>query len=151
MKRLLCSLALPVMAMAQNYTAQKTTDHGVDVIRLADVSHGVEVMIAPSIGNRAYAMNVHGKNILHLGADDVGKLKERPGLSGIPFLAPWANRMADGGFWANGRKYTFNSGLGTLRVPPSGIAMHGMLSVSYTHLRAHETGRNLVCRLLLEK
>src|SRR5665213_419827 len=25
------------------------------------------------------------------------------------------------------------------------------LPVSYTHLRAHETGRNLVCRLLLEK
>ena len=23
-------------------------------------------------------------------------------------------------------------------------------SVSYTHLRAHETGRNIVCRLLLE-
>ena len=27
----------------------------------------------------------------------------------------------------------------------------GSGSVSYTHLRAHETGRNLVCRLLLEK
>src|SRR5665213_1704647 len=26
-----------------------------------------------------------------------------------------------------------------------------VLPVSYTHLRAHETGRNLVCRLLLEK
>ena len=26
-----------------------------------------------------------------------------------------------------------------------------MCAVSYTHLRAHETGRNLVCRLLLEK
>ena len=25
------------------------------------------------------------------------------------------------------------------------------IAVSYTHLRAHETGRNLVCRLLLEK
>ena len=25
------------------------------------------------------------------------------------------------------------------------------MTVSYTHLRAHETGRNLVCRLLLEK
>ncbi|CZS11501.1 hypothetical protein CDFC105_93850 [Clostridioides difficile] len=24
------------------------------------------------------------------------------------------------------------------------------IAVSYTHLRAHETGRNLVCRLLLE-
>ena len=28
---------------------------------------------------------------------------------------------------------------------------HGYIAVSYTHLRAHETGRNLVCRLLLEK
>src|SRR5678810_1263927 len=28
---------------------------------------------------------------------------------------------------------------------------HAIRSVSYTHLRAHETGRNLVCRLLLEK
>src|SRR5674476_690927 len=27
----------------------------------------------------------------------------------------------------------------------------GTITVSYTHLRAHETGRNLVCRLLLEK
>src|SRR5674476_246677 len=27
----------------------------------------------------------------------------------------------------------------------------GVDAVSYTHLRAHETGRNLVCRLLLEK
>src|SRR5674476_1667169 len=26
-----------------------------------------------------------------------------------------------------------------------------IIAVSYTHLRAHETGRNLVCRLLLEK
>ena len=29
--------------------------------------------------------------------------------------------------------------------------MIGNRPVSYTHLRAHETGRNLVCRLLLEK
>ena len=34
----------------------------------------------------------------------------------------------------------------------SGPIMVNMDSpVSYTHLRAHETGRNLVCRLLLEK
>ena len=31
------------------------------------------------------------------------------------------------------------------RMTPGGV------TVSYTHLRAHETGRNLVCRLLLEK
>ena len=32
-----------------------------------------------------------------------------------------------------------------MRLARAGVA------VSYTHLRAHETGRNLVCRLLLEK
>src|SRR5665213_266334 len=31
-----------------------------------------------------------------------------------------------------------------------GLARQTVESVSYTHLRAHETGRNLVCRLLLE-
>ena len=31
------------------------------------------------------------------------------------------------------------------------LAQRGAWTVSYTHLRAHETGRNLVCRLLLEK
>src|SRR5665213_2712690 len=32
----------------------------------------------------------------------------------------------------------------------SPISLRYIDSVSYTHLRAHETGRNLVCRLLLE-
>ena len=36
------------------------------------------------------------------------------------------------------------------RVASSHIRV-GSFPVSYTHLRAHETGRNLVCRLLLEK
>ena len=31
------------------------------------------------------------------------------------------------------------------------VFSNGLTAVSYTHLRAHETGRNLVCRLLLEK
>ena len=33
----------------------------------------------------------------------------------------------------------------------SDLALANIEAVSYTHLRAHETGRNLVCRLLLEK
>ena len=31
------------------------------------------------------------------------------------------------------------------------LGQNASMAVSYTHLRAHETGRNLVCRLLLEK
>ncbi len=132
MTRLPCLLTvtLPFMAAAQNYTAQKMSDHGVDIVRLTDAAHGVEVSIAPSIGNRAYEMKVHGKNILYMPAPDVAQLKQKPGLSGIPFLAPWANRMSDSGFWANGKKYAFNAGLGTVRVAPTGIAIHGMLTTS---------------------
>src|SRR5665213_4469231 len=40
------------------------------------------------------------------------------------------------------------------RVAPQEVRQErpaGWRPVSYTHLRAHETGRNLVCRLLLEK
>ena len=33
----------------------------------------------------------------------------------------------------------------------SGVKQHSYAAVSYTHLRAHETRGNLVCRLLLEK
>src|SRR5678810_1437653 len=36
-------------------------------------------------------------------------------------------------------------------MPQIGRYPDNMKAVSYTHLRAHETGRNLVCRLLLEK
>ena len=41
---------------------------------------------------------------------------------------------------------TFGAPLTALVGPTESIR-----AVSYTHLRAHETGRNLVCRLLLEK
>src|SRR5678809_994984 len=34
---------------------------------------------------------------------------------------------------------------------PAVPSQYDLEPVSYTHLRAHETGRNLVCRLLLEK
>src|SRR6266850_721140 len=103
---------------AENYTAVKTTDHGVEVVRLSDAARGVEVSIVPSVGNRAYEMKVHGKNILYFPPPDVGEFKSGGGrgLNGIPFLAPWANRMAGAGFWANGKKYVFNSDIGTVRV-----------------------------------
>jgi aldose 1-epimerase len=132
MIRLFCLLTVtfPFVAAAQNYTAKKMSDHGVDIIRLTDAVHGVEVSIAPSIGNLAYAMRIHGRNILYSTLSDSEQLNQTSSANGIPFLAPWANRMADGGFWANGKKYTFNAGLGSVRLQPTGISLHGMLLTS---------------------
>ncbi len=47
-----------------------------------------------------------------------------PGMGGIPFLAPWANRLDETAFYANGKKYPFNMGLGNVRGP---IPMHGVV------------------------
>jgi len=117
---------------AANYTAEKLTDHGVEIIRLTDAAHAVSVSIAPSLGNRAFELKVHGKNLLYFPSPDIASFRDSgaKGLNGIPFLAPWANRMAGGGFWANGRNYRFNPDLGTVHVSPNGIAIHGMLTAS---------------------
>ena len=43
------------------------------------------------------------------------------------------------------------AGFPLIRGNPVPENVDSWIPVSYTHLRAHETGRNLVCRLLLEK
>ena len=48
----------------------------------------------------------------------------------------------------SGRKSPFFMNAGAY---VTGSQLKRLGAVSYTHLRAHETGRNLVCRLLLEK
>jgi aldose 1-epimerase len=117
-------LLLPVTSLAQNYRVEKTSDHGVPIVRLADVPHDVEVSIVPSIGNRAYEMKVHGKNILHFPYADVSEFQKGPRLCGIPFLAPWADLLNEPGFWANGKEYLFNMGLGNVH---GKLPIHGLL------------------------
>lgn len=122
------ALLFSLTGLAQNYRAERTVDHGVSVVRLIDRARGVEVAIAPEIGNRAYEMKVHGKNILHFPLADVGELRKRPGtLCGIPFLAPWADLMDEQAFWANGKRYRFNMELGNVRGAMPG---HGLLTAS---------------------
>ena len=110
---------------AQNYTAEKTSAHGIDVVRLTDAAHGVEVSIAPSLGNRAYEMKVHGKDILYYPPD--GFSNQDPKLGGVPFLAPWADLLDEQAFWANGKRYGFNMGLGNVR---GERPIHGLLANS---------------------
>lgn len=126
---LLLSLPLPG---ASRYAAEKTTVGGVGIVLLRDTTRGVEVSIVPAFGNRAYELKVHGQNLLYFPLPDVASLAKGGGKSfnGIPFLAPWANRLAGAGFWANGRHYGFNGDLGSVHVDPTGIAMHGMVTAS---------------------
>ena len=76
MNATLAVLLLPMAALAQGYKAEQVVDHDVPIVRLTDAAHGVEVSIAPGIGNRAYEMKVHGKNILYFPFADVGRISE---------------------------------------------------------------------------
>src|SRR5674476_1537349 len=59
--------------------------------------------------------------------------------------APWSSRATWLG--CSGRTVSTTPQNRSVRL----TVARGPNPVSYTHLRAHETGRNLVCRLLLEK
>ncbi len=112
---------------AQDYKAERTSDHGIPVVRLMDTVNNVEIAVVPSVGNTAYEMKVHGKNILYFPYADVSEFKARPQLAGIPFLAPWANRLDQQAFFANGKKYNFDMEFGNVR---GEIPIHGLLSSS---------------------
>jgi aldose 1-epimerase len=97
------------------------------VVQLEDTRARTVVSIAPSIGNVTFAMTVKGQDILHFPYASVAEFRSRPGLAGIPLLAPWANRLDEQAFYANGRKYAFNMELGNVR---GAHPIHGFVSAT---------------------
>ena len=130
MKIAVVALLFPFMTQAANYSARKTTVDGIEVVQLADASHHVEVSIAPSVGNMAYEIKVAGKNILFFPFHSPAELKENPTFCAIPFLAPWANRIDDDAYWANGKRYLLNPDLGNLRRDGNKKPIHGLVNFS---------------------
>jgi aldose 1-epimerase len=70
-------------------------------------------------------MRVKGENVLRFPYADIAAFRGRPGLNGIPFLGPWANRLDEQVFYANGKRYPFNMDLGNVR---GAHPIHGFLS-----------------------
>ena len=115
-------IATAVPAHAQQYEARRTGD----TVHLEDKKNQIVVSILPSVGNMAYEMKVKGHNILRFPFRSVDEFKAKPaGLHGIPFMAPWANRLDEQAFYANGRRYPFDMQLGNVT---GAIPIHGFLS-----------------------
>lgn len=120
---------IPLMsAAAANYTAQTTQRDGIEVIRLTDTRSKVEVSIAPSLGNNAFEMLVNGKNAMWFPAASLADFKAKPTLAGNPFLGPWANRLSEDGFYANGKRYALDRGLKNIRSDAHNQPIHGLLA-----------------------
>lgn len=118
------------MTQAAPYTAERVVLDGTEVIRLYDAGSRTEVLIAPSLGNNSYEMRVNGKRVFWSPYQTLGELKAKPTFAGNPFLAPWANRLDQDGFYANGKKYLLNPDLRNVRHDGNGKPIHGLLSYS---------------------
>lgn len=139
------------MLSAATYNASRITVESVEVIRLADEVRQIEVLIAPSLGNNAYQMKVKGKNILWAPYAGPGQLRAKPAQGGNPLLAPWANRLDQDAFFANGKKYLLNPNLGNWRRDQNGKPIHGLLVYSsaweVTEVKADGSGAETTSRL----
>ena len=102
----------------------------IQTVRLVHGARAMEVRVAPSIGNMAYAFTVAGKNILWFPFSGADALQAQPVLCGIPFLAPWANRIDGDSYWVNGKPYLLNAALGNLRRDAHQKPIHGLLNFS---------------------
>jgi aldose 1-epimerase len=130
-----------------NYTAEKTSEQNVPMVRLSDTVQGVEVEILPTLGNRVYQMRVRDKNILYYPSGDLSDHLKSPCLGGVPFLAPWADLLDEQAFWANGKRYGFNMSLGNVwgQRPIHGLLTDSplwqVMEVAADHHSAHVTSR----------
>jgi aldose 1-epimerase len=118
------------------YEARRTGD----IVRLEDRRHEVVVSVLTSVGNIAYQMTVKGHDILRFPFASVEAFKARPaGLHGIPLMAPWANRLDETSFYANGTRYPFDMELGNVRGP---VPIHGFMSRTdqWQVVEAHHDG-----------
>ena len=109
-----------VVAAQPRYSVKTTGD----IVQLRDTKTDTTVSVMTSVSN-AYEMVVKGQNLIRMTFGTVDEFRARPGLNGIPLLAPFANRLDEQAFYANGKKYNFDMELGNVR---GTIPIHGYLS-----------------------
>ena len=97
-----------------------------DIVQLRDNAADITVSVMTSVSN-AYEIVVRGQNIVRVPFATVDDFRARPGLNGISLLAPFANRLDEQAFYANGRRYNFDMELGNVR---GAIPIHGYLSAA---------------------
>ena len=95
------------------------------VVELSDSRTQTTVSILPTLGNLTVEMKVKGHNILRFPLESTSQYKGGTGSIGIPFLAPWADRLDEQAFYANGKRYAFDMSLGNIR---GANPIHGFLT-----------------------
>ena len=120
-------MALALLMSLALGAARYTVTSGTDLVVLNDRTAGIVVSIAPTVGNIAFSMKVKGHDVLWWPSASLADFKAKPQMSGIPFLGPWANRLDEQAFFANGTRYPFDMTLGNVR---GAIPIHGFVTTT---------------------
>ncbi len=120
-------IAMAVLAAAPAYAQRYGAAQQGEVVTLADKGTDTVVTVVPSVGNIATEMKVKGQNVLRFPHASLADFKARPGATGIPFMGPWANRLDEQAFYANGRRHAFDMTLGNVR---GEVPIHGFLTTT---------------------
>jgi aldose 1-epimerase len=121
---------MSVNTYAATFEARTSSEDGIGIAVLRDNANDITVSIVPSLGNNAYRMLVKGHDIFWSPYTKLGDFKNKPTLLGNPFLAPWANRLDQAAFYANGKKYNLNAELKNYRRDGNSQPIHGLLTFS---------------------
>jgi aldose 1-epimerase len=136
------ALASVVPAAAQRYSAK----HVGGVIELADAAAEMNVSVVVNMSN-AWRIQVKGKDLVRTAAT-LADFEARPGLSGMPLLAPFANRLDQTAFYANGKKYNFDMELGNVRGPIPGTGfVNGSKAWQLVEFKADGKSAWVTCKL----
>jgi aldose 1-epimerase len=107
----------------------------------------IAVSIDTNFGNNAWSMTVGGREILWKPQPTLDAWRANPALGGVPLLAPWANRLDQEAFWANGRKYLLNPGLANLRYDANHLPIHGLVLFAREWKIIHQDNATVTSRL----
>jgi len=130
-------------AAAQRYTAKQNGE----VIDLADTAAQMNVSVVWSLSD-AWRIEVKGHNLVRQATGTLEEFEARPGLAGMPFLAPFANRLDETAFFANGKKYNFDLELGNVRGPIPGTGyVNGTRSWQLVEFKADNNSAWVTCKL----
>ena len=129
-------------AAAQRYTTKQEGD----LVELADTGAQMNVSVIWSMSN-AWRIQVKGKDLVRT-AGTLADFMQRPGLSGMPLLAPFANRLDETAFYANGKKYNFDLEVGNVRGPiPQTGYVNGSKAWQLVEAKADGKSAWVTCRL----
>jgi aldose 1-epimerase len=131
-----------IPAAAQRYTAQQDGD----VVELVDTAAQMHVSVVWTMSN-AWRIQVKGKDLVRT-SQSAADFEARPGFNGMPFLAPFANRLDETAFYANGHKYNFDLELGNVRGPiPQTGYVNGSKAWQLVEAKSDQRSAWVTCRL----